>query len=145
MYACADPESFVRGGPTMTMFFCFVYFSWWGEGGYKYHYKRAIIGLPTKRHLMAFHWRADDGPTLNAGMVAAIFQGIQICIARKPINYVTFQEGSGPSVTPSGSAHVYVCIMYIWLIMYITGCLHCTWIFQRFQLPTSIFIMNIES
>ena len=24
---------------------------------------------------MAFRWRADDGPTLNAGLVAAIFRG----------------------------------------------------------------------
>ena len=37
-----------------------------GEGGSKYHYKQAIIGLPAKRH----GWRADDGPTLNAGLVA---------------------------------------------------------------------------
>ena len=41
-----------------------------GEGGSKYHYKRAIIGPPAKRHLMAFRWRADDDPTLNAGLVA---------------------------------------------------------------------------
>ena len=44
-------------------------------GGSKYHYKRAIIGPPAKRHLMAFRWRADDDPTLNAGLVAAIFAG----------------------------------------------------------------------
>ena len=25
---------------------------------------RAIIGTPVKRHLMAFHWRADDGPLI---------------------------------------------------------------------------------
>ena len=31
--------------------FCYILFlSWWGEGGSKYHYKRAIIGLPAKRH-----------------------------------------------------------------------------------------------
>ena len=55
----------------------------------KYHYKPAIKGMPAKRHLraiigapvkrhhkMAFRWHADDGPTLNAGLVAAIFQGI---------------------------------------------------------------------
>ena len=37
---------------------------------------RAIIGTPAKRnltpakrHLIAFRWRADDGPTLNAGLV----------------------------------------------------------------------------
>ena len=36
----------------------------------KYHQKGAIIGPPAKRHLMAFRWRADGGPTLNAGLVA---------------------------------------------------------------------------
>ena len=41
---CADPESYVRGGPTLT------FFSWWGEGGSKYHF-RDIIGPPAKRHL----------------------------------------------------------------------------------------------
>ena len=24
--ACADPESFIRGGPTLTLFFLFVFF-----------------------------------------------------------------------------------------------------------------------
>ena len=54
---------------------------------------------------MAFWWRADDGPTLNVGLVAATFQGIQTCIARKPYIFVIFQRGSGPPVHPSGSAH----------------------------------------
>ena len=29
----------------------FFFFSWWWEGESKYHYKRAMIGLPAKRHL----------------------------------------------------------------------------------------------
>ena len=33
-------------------------------------YMRAFYGPPTKRYLMAFRWRADDSPTLNAGLVA---------------------------------------------------------------------------
>ena len=51
---------------------------------------------------MAFHWRADDGPTLNAGLVAAIFQGIRTSIARKPYIFVIFQGGGGfgPPVPP---------------------------------------------
>ena len=52
---------------------------------------------------MAFHWRADDAPTLNAGLVAAIFQGIRNCIARKPYIFVIFHGGgggSGPPVPP---------------------------------------------
>ena len=54
-------------------------------GKIRVHYKRAIIGSPAKRHKSAFRWRADDGPTLNTGLVAAIFQGIRSCIARNPV------------------------------------------------------------
>ena len=43
---CAAPESFARGGPTLTTFFSFM-----GEEFSKYHYKRAIFGPPAKRHL----------------------------------------------------------------------------------------------
>ena len=61
---------------------------------------------------MAFCWRADDGPTLDFGLVAAISQGIRTCIARKPFSFVIFQEGwSGPPDPPSGSAHVWPVIM----------------------------------
>ena len=63
--------SFFRGDPTLTAFFFF--FSWWGEGWSKYHYKRAITGPPAKCHWMAFHWQDDDCPTLNAGVVALWF------------------------------------------------------------------------
>ena len=41
-----------EGGPSLTTFF----FSWWEEGGSKYH----MNDIP---------WRADDDPTLNAGLV----------------------------------------------------------------------------
>ena len=44
--SCADPENFVRGGPALTGFF-----SWWGEGWSKYHYKWATIGPSAKCHL----------------------------------------------------------------------------------------------
>ena len=37
--SCGDPESFVRGGPTLTTFF-FCCCCWWGE---RYHYMRTII------------------------------------------------------------------------------------------------------
>ena len=50
---------------------------------------------------MAFRWHADDGPTLNAGLVAANCQGIRTCIARKPYIFVIFQGGgSRPPVPP---------------------------------------------
>ena len=44
---------------------------------------------------MAFHWRADDGPTLNAGLVVLRISGIRSSIAK----------GSGPPAPSSGSAH----------------------------------------
>ena len=49
---------------------------------------------------MAFRWRADDGPTLNPGLVAAIFQGIRTCVAGKPYIFVIFQ-GGGPDTLSS--------------------------------------------
>ena len=54
---------------------------------------------------MAFRWRADDDPTLNAGLVAVIFQGIRTSIAKEPYIFCNFLGGSGPPVPPSGSAH----------------------------------------
>ena len=39
---------------------------------------------------MAFRWRADDGPTLNAGLVAVIFQGIRTNIIKKHYTFVIF-------------------------------------------------------
>ena len=40
---------------------------------------------------MAFRWRADDGSTLNAGL---ILQGIRISIAKKSYIFVIFQGES---------------------------------------------------
>ena len=58
---CADQESFARGDPTLA--FILV-----DEG------ERIQIPLKAGHHRptseMAFRWRADDGPTLNAGLAA---------------------------------------------------------------------------
>ena len=60
---------------------------------------------------MAFRWRADAGPILNAGLVAfSIFHGIRtsIAIAKKPYIFVIFQGGWALTPCPlSGSAHVF--------------------------------------
>ena len=66
---------------------------------FPFHFQRnaAIIGPLAKRHYMdymAFPWRADDGATLKDGLVAAIFQGIWPCIARKPY-FCDFSGGGG--------------------------------------------------
>ena len=42
---------------------------------------------------MAFHWRADDGPTLNTGLV---FQGIRANIAKKPYSFEFILGGPDP-------------------------------------------------
>ena len=57
---------------------------------------------------MAFRWRAYDGQTLNAGLVAVIFYGIWTSIAKKPYIFVIFQSVGGVRTPcpPSGSAHV---------------------------------------
>ena len=77
--------------------------------------KQAIIGPPAKRHLMAFCWRADDGLTLNTGLVClffffVFFQWILTSIAKKPYIFGIFQGGGGPDPLhpppPSGSPHV---------------------------------------
>ena len=58
---------FVRGGPTMTAF----YYSF-AEG--REDPNTTISGPSSARQRisisMAFRWRADDGPTLNAGLLA---------------------------------------------------------------------------
>ena len=51
---------------------------------------------------MVYRWRADDGPTLNAGSVAfVIFQEIRTSNAKKPYNFLIFRgRGSGPPAPP---------------------------------------------
>ena len=43
-----------------------------------------ISGPSSARQRNAIRWRADNGPTLNASLVAAIFQGNWTCIALTP-------------------------------------------------------------
>ena len=66
--SCMHSESFARGDLTWTTFFLLLFCCLWGEGGIKYHYKQAIIGPPAKRHLNGVSLRADNDPTLNAGL-----------------------------------------------------------------------------
>ena len=59
---------------------------------------------------MAFCWRANNGPTLNAGLVAVIFEGIRTIIAMKAyivVMLLFFIWGGwfGPSVHPSRPAY----------------------------------------
>ena len=93
--SCADPESFVRGGPTLTTFLI-------DEG--RDDPNTTLIGpsLASQRFagvpMMAQHWM------LVGSFV--IFQGIRTCIAKEPNSLVLFHGvGSEPPAPPSGSAH----------------------------------------
>ena len=62
-FACADPGNFVRGCPTLTMFWgFFLVDEGWVDAN------STISGPSSARQLNSkeFRWRADDGPTLNA-------------------------------------------------------------------------------
>ena len=58
MITCTDPGSFVRGGPFLTFFFFLV------DEGREDPNTTTIAGQP------ALRWCAEDGPTLNSGLVA---------------------------------------------------------------------------
>ena len=77
------------------------FFSWWGVGGSKYLYKRAIIGPPADRHLngvsLAFLWWLNIECWPGSFV---IFQGIWTRIAKKPYIFVIFQRGGGGVRTP---------------------------------------------
>ena len=64
--ACADPESFVRGGPTLTLFFLFFY----DEGREDQNTTITDHHWPASKTPFKWRWRADVGPTLKAGLVA---------------------------------------------------------------------------
>ena len=73
-FPCADPESFVRGGPTVTTFF-FSFFFIFDEG--RKDPSNTISGPSLARQrnaiLMVCRWRANYGPTLNADSLAFDF------------------------------------------------------------------------
>ena len=86
---------------------------------------------------MAFRWRADDGPTLKAGLVVAIFQGIWTCIARKPYIFVIFQGGGGPDpLSPSLDPHMLLLNFVFLLSCGIVLCLFLnpSYIFRNFSI-----------
>ena len=56
-------QSFFQRGPTLTTLFLV-------DEWIQIPLKCAIIGPPAKRHLNDVYLRANDGPTLNTGLVA---------------------------------------------------------------------------
>ena len=91
-YPWADLESFVRGGPTFFLV----------HGG-REDPDTNISGLsmaPRQTPLMAFCWRADDGPTLYSGLVALwFFRRSRPVLLRSP-KFKWFFCGGGGVRTP---------------------------------------------
>ena len=69
-------------------------------------------------HGVTFRRRADDGPSLNAGLVALYFKGIPTSIAKEPYIYVIFQGGGGgggppvPPLDPHMKSHIFSGIIH---------------------------------
>ena len=114
---CADPESFVRGGPNLITFFFFFFFSCLGERGSEYHYKWAIISPPAKRHINGVSLAGRWWPNTECWLVSfVVLQGIRTNIAKKPYVFVIFQGGggSGPPVPPLDS-HMFITVFHLHL------------------------------
>ena len=70
-------KKFVRGGPTLTSFFLV------DQGKEDQNItKSGPLPAHQRNAIMAFRWRADDGPTLNAGF---IFTGSGLVLKINPI------------------------------------------------------------
>ena len=89
---CGSRRVFFRGGPT------FIFFSWWED-------PNTTKSGPTLAGQRNAIWRANDGPTLNTGLVALWFyRGSGPVLLRNP--FCDFSGGEfRPPVLPSGSAH----------------------------------------
>ena len=93
--SCAYPESFVRGGPTLTFFLV-------DEGRKDPNTTKSGPSLARQQNAikMAFRWQAGDGLRLNNGCFV-IFQGVRNSSAKKPYIFVTFQGGGLDPLSPN--------------------------------------------
>ena len=78
-----------------VFFYSFFMRGEWIQKALKEGYHRPASETP-----FTFRWRADDGPTLNACLVALIFQGIWTSIGKKPDIFCDLSGGSGPPAPP---------------------------------------------
>ena len=105
---CADSESFVRGGPNLIIFFCFV-FRWRGTEGPK----TAINGPSSARQWNAIGkanpWRADDGLILNSGLVVLWFFGGSGPVLQRNLIFLWFFKVGGHLSPLLGSP-----MMFMW-------------------------------
>ena len=72
-------------------------FSWWWEGGSKYHYKRAIIGPPAKCHLNDISLACRWWPNIECWLESSvIFKGSSPVLLRNLIFLWFFRGGPDP-------------------------------------------------
>ena len=108
---------------------------WWGEDRSKYHYKRAIIGLPAKHHLNGVSLMCRWWPKIECWFGSfVIFRGSRPVLLRNPVFLWFFKGGPDPLSPPSRSAHdlcgllVYqafkpLAIPKWWLVVILTLCM----------------------
>ena len=105
---------FQRGSNFFYVFFVCFFFSWVGERGSKYHYKRAIIGPPAKRHLNGVSLAGRWWPNTACWLVSfVVLQGIRTNTAKKPYIFVIFLGGGGGGGGGSvPSAPLWICVCF---------------------------------
>ena len=119
--SCADPESFVRGGPTLHLrqrFFSF-FFCWWGERDEDPNVTKSGLSSACRRNaiqILGRHWRLG-------GFV--IFQGIRTSIAMKSYRFVILRVGGGGQDR--------------WLPLWIRDIIDCASIEESYDLSYGVF------
>ena len=99
-------RKFCQRGSNFVVFFFFFFLV--DEG--REDPSTTISGPSSARQRNAVSLACDDGPTLNAALVAAIFQGNRTCIARKPSWY--FCDFSGGRGIRARSPPLWICTCY---------------------------------
>ena len=104
-------RKFCQRGPTLTFYFCFLFF--FDEG--RKDSNTTISGPSTARQQnaiqMAFRWRADGGPILNAGLLALWFyRGSWLIMLRNPIFLWLGRDPLSPPLDPHVFMYLSICI-----------------------------------
>ena len=103
---CANSESFIRGGPTFTTFFFYLFKFDWGEEWSKYNDERVIIGPPAKRNLNDVSLACRLWPNIDYWIECfTIFRESGPVLLKNNLYFCDFRWGSGPPVSPSECAH----------------------------------------
>ena len=89
LMACADPESFSRGDPTLTTFFLVDD----GREDPNTTLSGAIIGPPAKRHFNGVSLAGRWWPNIECWLGSfVVLQGTRTSIAKKSYIFVIFQN-----------------------------------------------------